>query len=67
MRRPARGLVVGLLLLLPVAVGTAVAQEAADCRGCHEDSLTLMDRTYHAGLEEGCYSCHQGAEEHMKG
>jgi DmsE family decaheme c-type cytochrome len=69
MRRPARGLVVGLLLLLPVAVGTAAAQEAADCRGCHEDSLTLMDRTYHAGLEEGCFSCHRGdaAEEHLKG
>jgi len=67
MRRPARGLVIGLLLLLPLAVGTAVAQEAADCRGCHEDTLTLMDRTYHAGLEEGCFSCHQDAEDHLKG
>jgi DmsE family decaheme c-type cytochrome len=67
MRRPAYGLVVGLLLLLPLAVGTAVAQETADCRGCHEETLTLTDRTYHAGLEAGCYSCHQGAEAHMKG
>jgi DmsE family decaheme c-type cytochrome len=67
MRRPAYGLVVGLLLLLPLAVGTAVAQETADCRGCHEDTLTLMDRTYHAGLEAGCYSCHEGAEAHLKG
>jgi DmsE family decaheme c-type cytochrome len=26
-----------------------------------------MDRTYHAGLDEGCFSCHQGTEEHLKG
>jgi DmsE family decaheme c-type cytochrome len=67
MRRPVHGLVIGLLLLLPLTVGTAVAQEVADCRGCHEDRLTLMDRTYHAGLEEGCFSCHQGTEAHLKG
>jgi DmsE family decaheme c-type cytochrome len=67
MRCPLPGLVIGLLLILPIAVGTAVAQEAADCRGCHEDRLTSFDRTYHAGLEEGCYSCHQGAEDHLKG
>ena len=67
MRRPVHGLVIGLALLLFLAVGTAVAQEAADCRACHEENLTLMDRTYHAGLEEGCFSCHQGAEAHMKG
>jgi DmsE family decaheme c-type cytochrome len=67
MRRPAHGLVACLLLLLPMAVGTAVAQESADCRGCHEDGLASFDRTYHAGLEEGCFSCHQGAEAHLKG
>ena len=67
MRRPAFGLVACLLLLLPLAVGAASAQDAADCRGCHESQLTLMDRTYHAGLEEGCFSCHQDAEAHMKG
>ena len=67
MRRPAHGLVICLLLLLPLAVGTAVAQDSADCRGCHERQLTLMDRTYHAGLEEGCFSCHQDAEVHLKG
>jgi DmsE family decaheme c-type cytochrome len=50
-----------------MGLGTARAQEAADCRGCHEDRLTLFDRTYHAGLEEGCFSCHKGAEDHLKG
>ncbi len=61
-------LAVGLMLCLPVMLGTATAQEAADCRACHEDKLTLMDKTYHAGLEQGCYSCHQeGAEDHLKG
>jgi DmsE family decaheme c-type cytochrome len=40
-----------------------------DCRGCHEDNLTLSNRTYHAGLAESCFSCHKGAaaEEHLKG
>jgi DmsE family decaheme c-type cytochrome len=40
-----------------------------DCRGCHEDNLTLYNRTYHAAQEESCFSCHKGAaaEEHLKG
>lgn len=67
MRSLVRGLVVCSLLVLPVMLGTATAQEGADCRTCHEESLTLMDKTYHAGLEQGCYSCHEGAEDHMKG
>ena len=38
-----------------------------DCRGCHEDNLALYNRTYHAALEQSCFSCHKGAaaEEHM--
>jgi DmsE family decaheme c-type cytochrome len=39
----------------------------ADCRTCHEDSLYQMDRTYHAGLEQSCYSCHAGSETHLAG
>jgi DmsE family decaheme c-type cytochrome len=70
MRRPSIG-VLGSLLLLWCAGSPATAQEkkpeSADCRGCHEDKLTLSDRTYHAGLADGCLSCHQGAEAHMKG
>ena len=40
-----------------------------DCRGCHEDNLSLYNRTYHAAQEESCFSCHKGAaaEEHLKG
>ena len=68
MRRPwGRALLGSLLFLLTVPVGRALAQESADCRGCHEESLTQSDRTYHATLEQGCFSCHQGAEDHMKG
>jgi DmsE family decaheme c-type cytochrome len=62
-----KGTLFFLLLLLPLAAGTAWAQESENCRGCHSDNLTLFDRTYHAGLEEGCFSCHKDAESHMKG
>jgi DmsE family decaheme c-type cytochrome len=41
--------------------------DSADCRTCHEDSLFQMDRTYHAGVEQGCYACHAGAEAHLAG
>jgi DmsE family decaheme c-type cytochrome len=71
MRRPWRGLLGSLLLLASVAAVSALAQDAkpesADCRGCHEEKLTLIDRTYHAGVADGCYSCHKGAEDHLKG
>jgi DmsE family decaheme c-type cytochrome len=45
------------------------SKETEDCRGCHDGSLTLFNRTYHATLEESCFSCHKGAaaEEHLKG
>jgi DmsE family decaheme c-type cytochrome len=52
-------------------VGGVLPQEAEsrteDCRACHEDTLSLMDRTYHGGLADECYSCHAGAQEHMEG
>jgi hypothetical protein len=46
-----------------------LSEVTADCRGCHEDTLPLLNRTYHAALEESCFSCHKGtaAEEHLKG
>ena len=52
-------------------VGGAVIQEkesrTEDCRVCHEETLNLLDRTYHGALEDECYSCHAGAQEHMEG
>jgi DmsE family decaheme c-type cytochrome len=40
-----------------------------DCRTCHEDNLLRFNGTYHASLDESCFSCHKGqaAEDHMKG
>jgi len=67
MFRPWRALLGCLFLLVPVLAARADAQESADCRGCHEEKLSLLDRTYHATLDNGCFSCHQGAQEHMKG
>jgi hypothetical protein len=64
--------VVGAETQAPVA-GAAIVQapdklpESAQCRGCHEDKLATFDRTYHAGVADGCMSCHKGAEGHMKG
>jgi DmsE family decaheme c-type cytochrome len=26
-----------------------------------------MDRTYHGALDDGCFSCHKGADDHLKG
>ena len=54
-----------------VSAATAPAQQTesqtGDCRTCHEENLTLFNRTYHAGLENSCYNCHKGAEEHRRG
>jgi DmsE family decaheme c-type cytochrome len=54
-----------------VPVGSALAQEresvTENCRACHEDNLSLSDRTYHGTVEEDCVSCHPGAQEHMEG
>jgi DmsE family decaheme c-type cytochrome len=56
---------------LGLAAGSVGAQdkkpESADCRGCHEDRLTKIDKTVHAGVTDGCFACHKGAEDHMKG
>jgi DmsE family decaheme c-type cytochrome len=40
--------------------------ESNDCRACHEDGLTKFDKTTHAGVTDGCFACHKGAEDHMK-
>ena len=70
MRSSLRGLL-GLLFLAPALTVSAAAQdkkpESADCRACHEDKLTQLDKTYHAGLADGCFSCHKGGEDHLKG
>jgi len=52
----------------PVAGSPLQNTETKDCRSCHEEDLTLFNRTYHATLEESCNSCHKGpeAEEHLK-
>jgi DmsE family decaheme c-type cytochrome len=52
----------------PVAGSPLQNTETEDCRSCHEEDLTLFNRTYHATLEESCNSCHKGAEadEHLK-
>lgn len=52
----------------PVAVSPLQNAETEDCRSCHEEDLTLFNRTYHATLEESCNSCHKGAaaDEHLK-
>lgn len=45
------------------------SESTENCRTCHEDNLNLFNRTYHASLEQSCFSCHRGqaAEDHMKG
>jgi len=49
------------------AAKPAARPESAGCRGCHEEKLTLLDKTPHAGVAEGCFACHKGAEDHRKG
>jgi DmsE family decaheme c-type cytochrome len=61
---------VALLRSLTGAGGALPQQKESrteDCWACHEDSLTLMDRTYHGTLADECFSCHPGAEEHLEG
>ncbi len=61
---------VALLRSLTPAGGTPIQEKESsteDCRVCHEDSLTRIDRTYHGTLADECYSCHAGAEAHMQG
>ena len=70
--KTARKMLLGSAFLIPVLVAPAAAQdkprpEIENCRGCHEQTLTQLDRTYHGTLAESCLSCHQGSEDHMKG
>jgi len=61
----------GVLALLALASVAGATQDAepvgAECRTCHEDKLASFDKTHHAGLTDGCTSCHVGAEEHLRG
>src|SRR5262245_57471474 len=47
-----------MLSYAPLAQAAAPAQtepaSTEDCRGCHAESLTRFNRTYHASLEESC-------------
>ncbi|HXV63566.1 MAG TPA: DmsE family decaheme c-type cytochrome [Vicinamibacteria bacterium] len=50
-------------------VGTVQERaETEECLTCHEQELTLFNRTYHATVEGSCYACHQGtaATEHLQ-
>ena len=74
MRRPHLGLLVSILALCWASAAIAAAQdkpekkpEGVECRGCHEDKLTQFDRTPHAGVTDGCVTCHKGGEDHLKG
>ena len=59
------------LLAYSVPPGSLSAQsaETEECRTCHEDNLTRFNATYHASLEDSCFSCHKGdaATSHMQG
>jgi len=73
MRRPWGGLLCGNAVLLLALGLDASAQEkkpeptGGDCRTCHEEKLVQWDKTYHAGVPDGCAACHKGAEAHLKG
>jgi DmsE family decaheme c-type cytochrome len=60
-----------MFLLVAPAVGqdtpATPRPEIENCRGCHEQDLIKLDRTYHGTLAESCFSCHKDAEPHMKG
>ena len=61
-----------VLVLLALAVGASAQEEkpaaaGGDCRTCHEEKLVQWDKTYHAGVPDGCAACHKGAEAHLKG
>jgi len=74
MKVPWKWLSAGLLVVAP-ALGAFAAQDAPasaavdinDCRTCHEEGLVQFDKTYHAGLENSCVQCHEGAAEHLAG
>src|SRR5262245_12466759 len=44
------------------------ALDVAACQTCHESSLSKgFLKSYHAGLEGSCASCHKTAAEHSEG
>ena len=73
MRRPRKGLLGAWpVFLLPLALDASAQEKkpeptGGDCRACHEEKLVKWDKTYHAGLAEGCAACHKGADAHLKG
>ena len=73
MRRPHLGFLASVLFLAWAPAAFADTQEkkpevqGQECRGCHEDKLAAFDRTPHAGMTDGCVTCHKGGEDHLKG
>ena len=63
----------GLMALVggPLAFAGAPAPQAigtADCLGCHENAMSsAFKMTKHAGLDQSCLKCHEGAATHAKG
>ncbi len=45
---------------------THAALDVADCKTCHEEAVTAVQRTRHGGLEQQCASCHGPLDEHLK-
>ena len=46
----------------------ADALDVSACQVCHESAVgKSFQRSHHAGLENSCSSCHQGAAEHSEG
>lgn len=61
------------IIRAPGPAGPAAADQgkfdATDCKACHEPAVTMMEKTKHATLEQGCATCHDRAKamEHSKG
>src|SRR6185295_19718961 len=46
---------------------TPAALEVGACQACHDTALSKpFLKSYHAGLEKSCASCHAGAAEHSE-
>jgi DmsE family decaheme c-type cytochrome len=77
-RRVAYALAVLALGAMTIAGGRLVqaAQEPAakahqafdtgDCKTCHEEAVTKVERTRHGGVEQSCASCHGDVSQHLK-
>jgi DmsE family decaheme c-type cytochrome len=72
------GLAAVAALIAALAVGLAgqagalaaqpppIAADVEQCRACHEEAITGMRGTRHAGLETSCAACHGDVSEHLR-